>query len=101
MVEIRTRNKYWKCFICDEKYLTGELYKAELTNSVINYLFKDYNIRESNKRKGYTESEIISENNNSIFSTATLSSATGIIYDQIISEANKYAKSTITKSIFE
>ncbi len=52
-------------------------------------------------KKGYTEGEINSKNNNPISDTVTPSSATDTIYDQIILGANKHAKSTIPKSIFE
>ena len=67
LIEIRIRDKYWKYFICDEKYLIKGLYKTAVTNTAINYLSKNHNIRESNKRKNFTESEINFKNNNFIF----------------------------------
>ncbi len=81
LVEIRTQDKYWKYVICDEKRLIKGLYKAAATNTAIRHLFRDHNIRESNKRKGYTKGEINFEDDNPISDTATLFSATGIVYD--------------------
>ncbi len=101
LIEIRIRDKYWKYFICDEKYLTRGLYKAESTNSAISHLFKDHNIRESNKRKGYAEGENDSEDDSLMSGIVTPSSAAGIVYDQLVLGANKLAKSIVTKSLYK
>jgi len=85
----------------DGKRLIKGLYKAATINIVIRYLSRDYNIRESNKRKGYTEGEINFKDNNPISGIVTSSSATSTVYDQIVSGVNKHAKSTVTKSLFE
>src|SRR6266511_2537389 len=101
LIQVRSRDKYWKCVICDEKRLIKGLYKVAAINVAIKYLFKDYYIRESNKRKGYAEGEINSEDDNLMSGTATLFSATGTVYDQIVSGVKKHAKSTVIKSVFE
>jgi len=101
LVQIQTRDKYRKSVICDEKRLIKWLYKAAAINTAIRYLSRDYNIRESNKRKGYAENKINSKDNNLISGIATLFFVTGTVYDQIVSGVNKYAKSIITKSLFE
>ncbi len=69
--------------------MTRELYKVELTNLAISYLSKDHNIRESNKRKDYTEGENNFEDNNLISGTATLFSAAGTVYDHLVLRVNK------------
>jgi hypothetical protein len=101
LVEIRIRNKYWKCFICDKKHSVKELYKAATTNTTTNYLSKNHNIRKSNERKNFAENEIDSEDDNSISGTVIPSFATNIIHDQIILKINKIAKSIIPNNLYE
>ncbi len=79
MTEIRIWDKYWKCFIYDKKYSRRGLYKAELTNLIIIYLFKDHNIRESNKRKSYTKNKNNFKDDNFISDIIILSSAAGTV----------------------
>src|SRR6266511_2238530 len=53
LVEIRSKDTYWKCKICDDQNKVNRLYKASSINAAEGHLINDHKIR-SLRRKKYS-----------------------------------------------
>jgi hypothetical protein len=57
IVDVKTKESYWRCTICDDRGRTNGLYKATSTGGAISHLLGEHRIKEPVKRKRGVDNE--------------------------------------------
>ena len=97
IVDVKTKESYWRCTICDDRGRTNGLYKATSTGGAISHLLSEHRIKEPKRKRGVDNED---EDIDSASETATpLDTPAGVnVYDMLKSAA-KSAKSLLPKTL--
>jgi len=99
LMEVRSKDTYWKCKICDDQNKINKLYKASSVNAAKGHLVNDHKIQSLKRKKHSTYTFI--NNEDGVFSskTAILTSDRppgSNVFDQLKAAATVSAKSAIS-----
>ncbi len=70
-MEVRSKDTYWKCKICDDQNEVNGVYKASSTNAAEGHLVNDHKIRSLKRKKHSTYTFVDDENGAFSSGTAT------------------------------